>query len=166
MKRKRHSPEQIIRKLREADRILSEGKTIADLFRRVAAEEMLEPDLQQRRGRREGGDVSADPRRTPVRSNHHGHRVPADQALDPPLDRPIAGVRRLALRGDRVDVGGIGREGRDDLVALTPFDQPPQQEHRPLAARGLGDGLKRVDPLLRFGSIAVVDRRTGHRILE
>jgi len=83
-----------------------------------------------------------------------------------PLDRPIPGVRRLALRGDRVGVGGVGREGRDDLVALTPFDQPPQQEHRPLAARGLGDGLKRVDPLLRFGSIAVVDRRTGYRRLR
>ena len=31
MKRKRHSPEQIIRKLREADRWLSEGKTIAKI---------------------------------------------------------------------------------------------------------------------------------------
>ena len=29
MKRKRHSPEQVIRKLREADRMLSEGKEIA-----------------------------------------------------------------------------------------------------------------------------------------
>ena len=29
MKRKRHSPEQVIRKLREADRMLSEGKDIA-----------------------------------------------------------------------------------------------------------------------------------------
>ena len=29
MKRKRHNPEQIIRKLRDADRLLSEGKDIA-----------------------------------------------------------------------------------------------------------------------------------------
>ena len=29
MKRKRHGPEQVIRKLREADRLLSEGKDIA-----------------------------------------------------------------------------------------------------------------------------------------
>ncbi len=29
MKRKRHSPEQVIRKLRDADRMLSEGKDIA-----------------------------------------------------------------------------------------------------------------------------------------
>ena len=31
MKRKRHSPEQIIRKSRETDRMLSEGKTIAEI---------------------------------------------------------------------------------------------------------------------------------------
>ena len=31
MKRTRHSPEQIIRKLREADRMLSEGQTIAEV---------------------------------------------------------------------------------------------------------------------------------------
>ena len=31
MKRRRHSPEQVIRKLREADGMLSEGKTIAEV---------------------------------------------------------------------------------------------------------------------------------------
>ena len=31
MKRKRHSPEQIIRKLREADRMMSEGKGLAEV---------------------------------------------------------------------------------------------------------------------------------------
>jgi hypothetical protein len=31
MMRKRHSPEQIIRKLREADAMLSEGKSIAEV---------------------------------------------------------------------------------------------------------------------------------------
>ena len=31
MKRKRHSPEQIIRKLREAEGLLSAGKTIAEV---------------------------------------------------------------------------------------------------------------------------------------
>jgi len=39
MKRKRHSPEQIIRKLREADRWLSEGKTIGELCQRLAISE-------------------------------------------------------------------------------------------------------------------------------
>jgi len=31
MQRKRHSPEQIIRKLREADRMMSEGKGVAEV---------------------------------------------------------------------------------------------------------------------------------------
>jgi putative transposase len=33
IKRRRHTPEQIIRKLREADRILGEGETVADACR-------------------------------------------------------------------------------------------------------------------------------------
>lgn len=39
MKRKHHSPEQIIRKLREAEAILSEGKTIAELCQRLEVSE-------------------------------------------------------------------------------------------------------------------------------
>ncbi len=39
MKRRRHTPEQIIRKLREADRILGEGKTIADACRALEVSE-------------------------------------------------------------------------------------------------------------------------------
>ena len=35
MKRKRHTPDQIVRKLREADRLLSEGKPIAFLCQRL-----------------------------------------------------------------------------------------------------------------------------------
>ena len=39
MKRKRHSPEQIIRKLREADRMLSEGKGIAEVCQQLEVAE-------------------------------------------------------------------------------------------------------------------------------
>ena len=39
MKRKRHSPEQIIRKLREADCWLSDGKTIGEICQRLAVSE-------------------------------------------------------------------------------------------------------------------------------
>ncbi len=35
MKRRRHSPEQVIRKLRDADRMLSEGKTIAEVCQQL-----------------------------------------------------------------------------------------------------------------------------------
>ena len=39
MKKKRHSPEQIIRKLREADGVLSAGKSIAEVCQQLAVSE-------------------------------------------------------------------------------------------------------------------------------
>ena len=39
MKRKRHTPEPIIRKLREADGLLAEGKTIAEINQRLEISE-------------------------------------------------------------------------------------------------------------------------------
>lgn len=39
MKKKRHSPEQIIRKLREAEGMVSAGKTIAEVCQRLAVSE-------------------------------------------------------------------------------------------------------------------------------
>jgi putative transposase len=35
MKRRRHTPEQVIRKLREADRLLAEGKDVGECGREV-----------------------------------------------------------------------------------------------------------------------------------
>lgn len=39
MARRRHTPEQIVRKLREADRLLGEGAGIADVARRLGVSE-------------------------------------------------------------------------------------------------------------------------------
>ncbi len=39
MKRRRHSPEQVIRKLREADRMLGEGKTVPEVARALEVSE-------------------------------------------------------------------------------------------------------------------------------
>ena len=39
MKRRRHTPEQMIRKLREADRMLGEGKTIPEVARALEISE-------------------------------------------------------------------------------------------------------------------------------
>lgn len=37
--RKRHSPEQVVRKLQQADQLLAEGKDIADLCRELQVSE-------------------------------------------------------------------------------------------------------------------------------
>ena len=39
MKHRRHTPEQVVRKLREADRLLGEGKDIAEVARHVEVSE-------------------------------------------------------------------------------------------------------------------------------
>ena len=39
MKRRHHSPEQIVRKLREADRLLGEGKPLVEVCKHLAVAE-------------------------------------------------------------------------------------------------------------------------------
>ena len=39
MTRRRHTPEQVVRKLREADRLLSEGKDVAEVARHLGVSE-------------------------------------------------------------------------------------------------------------------------------
>ncbi len=43
MKRHRHTPEQIVRKLREGERLLNEGKDITEVVRHLGIAEHLEP---------------------------------------------------------------------------------------------------------------------------
>ena len=40
-KRKRHSPEQIVKHLREAERMLGEGKTVTQVCKRIGVTEVL-----------------------------------------------------------------------------------------------------------------------------
>jgi transposase-like protein len=52
--RKRHSPEQVVRKLTQADRLLTDGKDIADLCRELQVSE------QTYRWRNQFGGLKAD----------------------------------------------------------------------------------------------------------
>ena len=58
-----------------------EENLVSNLIFGVGSEEMIEPDLEERRGGGEGGDVSADARGDAIGTHNHGHRVPADKAL-------------------------------------------------------------------------------------
>jgi putative transposase len=58
MKRRRHTPEQVIRRLREADRTLSEGKTTAEVTKAL---EISEPAYH--RWRNQCGGMKADTRK-------------------------------------------------------------------------------------------------------
>ncbi len=83
----------------------------------AAAEEVVEADFVQVGRRGEGGDVSADAGEVAIGADDHRHRVPADEALDAALQLALAGVARLLVVRDRVDVRRGGRERQLDAVA-------------------------------------------------
>jgi putative transposase len=80
MKRRRHTPEQIIRELREAERLQAEGADIASVARRL---ETAEQTFRRWRAHY-GGMAAEDARRLKELEREHARlkRIVADQALD------------------------------------------------------------------------------------
>jgi putative transposase len=80
MARRRHTPEQIIRKLREADRMLGEGKDIAEVVRHLEVTEST-----YHRWRNQFGGMKADDARRLKeleRENSRLKRIVADKELE------------------------------------------------------------------------------------
>jgi putative transposase len=79
VKRRRHTPEQVIRKLREGDRLLGEGKSIAEVCKAL---EVSEPTYHRWRNQY-GGMKADDAKRLKEleRENAQLKRIVADQAL-------------------------------------------------------------------------------------
>ena len=88
MARRRHTPEQIIRKLREADRLLGEGAEIADVARHLEVSEQT-----YHRWRNQSGGMKADDAkrlRELERENAALKRIVADKELENLALREIA----------------------------------------------------------------------------
>ncbi len=88
VKRRRHTPEQIIRKLREAERMLGEGRTIAE-----AAKALEVSEQTFHRWRNQFGGMKADDVKRLIRlerANATLKRIVADQAVD------IDGLKEIA----------------------------------------------------------------------
>jgi putative transposase len=80
MKRRRHTPEQIIRKLREAERLIGEGKTIPE-----AAKELGISEQTYHRWRNQYGGMKADDAKRLKeleRENSTLKRIVADKELE------------------------------------------------------------------------------------
>jgi len=80
MKRRRHTPEQVIRKLREADRLLGEGKTIPEVARALEVSE----NTYHRWQRQFGGMKADDAKRLKEleRENARLKTIVADKELE------------------------------------------------------------------------------------
>jgi putative transposase len=88
MARRRHTPEQIIRKLREADRLLAEGAEIAEVARHLEVSEQT-----YHRWRNQFGGMKADDAkrlRELERENARLKRIVADKELEVDALREVA----------------------------------------------------------------------------
>jgi transposase-like protein len=88
VKRRRHTPEQVIRKLREADRMLGEGATIPEVAKALEVSE----NTYHRWRNQYGGMKADDARRLKEleRENVRLKRIVADQALNIDALREVA----------------------------------------------------------------------------
>jgi transposase len=79
VRQRRHTPEQVIRKLREGDRLLGEGRSIAEVCKAL---EVSEPTYHRWRNQY-GGMKAEDAKRLKEleRENERLKRIVADQAL-------------------------------------------------------------------------------------
>jgi putative transposase len=80
MKRRRHTPEQVIRKLAEGDKLLAEGKTVEEVTRHLEITEST-----WHRWRNQYGGMKANDAKKLKELEHENtrlKRIVADQALD------------------------------------------------------------------------------------
>ena len=119
----------------------------------LAAEEMVEGDLVERRGRGVGGNVTADPVRRAVGADHHRHRVPSHQALDAALDLLAARDGTLVFHADGVDVGRDRRERQAGTRHAGMVPKPLEQALHAVPVTLLDDVVERLEPLALFESL-------------
>ena len=88
MKRRRHTSEQVIRKLREADRMLGEGKTIPEVARALEVSENTYHRWRNQFGGMKADDVKRF--KELERENARLKRIVADQVLENQALKEIA----------------------------------------------------------------------------
>ncbi len=88
MKGRKHSPEQIIRKLREADRMLAEGKANAEIAKTLEVTEWTMSRWRNQYGGLKGDDAKR--LKELEKENSRLKRIVADQTLDIDMLKEIA----------------------------------------------------------------------------
>ena len=88
MKGRRHTPEQIVRKLREADRLLSEGKSVAEVAKELGISEHTFGRWRNQYGGMKADDVKE--LRRLKDENGRLKRMVADLSLDNQILKEVA----------------------------------------------------------------------------
>ena len=128
---------------------------IAGLIAVAAVEEMIKTDFQKSGEGGVGGDVAADALIVFVLVRHHGHRVPAREALDAPFERAVARVRRLLPWLDRVHVRGGGANRQGNAVFARPVGEFVDEEGGAVGPSSFDDLIQSLDPLRCFARVEI-----------
>jgi hypothetical protein len=111
-------------------------------------EEVVEADFVQAGGAGVGGQMTADALEARVGAQHHGQRVPANDATDAVLHLLVTREIGLLLGRDGVDVAGLHERRQPDVQLARALQQLVDQEPRAVGTNLLDDGIQRVEPLL------------------
>ena len=132
---------------------------IATVIGRVGVPEMVKAHPQHRRQRGERGnvptEVAAIGRVVTVGAHHHGHGIPAHVTAQALFNIKVAGVMGFVFHRNRVDVGGVGREGHVDARLASMIEQVFQQVVCPTSSLGFDDATERIQPFPGFLGIHI-----------
>jgi hypothetical protein len=115
-----------------------------------AMPEMHEARVVQRRRRLEARDMAAQFRRLLVGFDDDRRRVPAYVPPDELLDLPVSRMRRLGLRRDGVDIGGIGGKRQPRSLPARRSDNGIKDFVDPADPLEGLHGIERIEPLIGF----------------
>ena len=138
---------------------------IAPLAAAGAADEVVEGDFVQGRRRGVGRNVTADVGIDTVGAHHHGHGVPAHQALDAALDLAAARKRRLVFYGYGIKKRRRCRIGQRHTSLLGVHLKLLQQGLDALRATALQHVVEGFQPLLRLDGFKVVMLYRNFRVM-
>ncbi|CAG7629134.1 hypothetical protein SBRY_20538 [Actinacidiphila bryophytorum] len=123
----------------------------------LAAEEVVEAHVVERRRRREGRDVAADTDTGALCAGDHHRGVPPGRVQDAPLDLLVAGEERLVLGRDGVHVVGAAHLGHRDALLAGALDEPQHQVAGTFTAALVDGRVQRVEPFRRLLGIEIRD---------
>ena len=123
---------------------------IAGLVAIGGVEEMIESDLEQGSQGGIGGNMAADAGVVLVLVHHHGHGIPADQALDAALHGAVAWIGDLIFGTNGIDVRRVPQARRFDARDFSVAGQLLQDVCGSVRAGFVDHLVQRFHPLRGF----------------
>src|SRR6476660_6455590 len=117
---------------------------------------MSEADVVEGRRRLEARNVAAEFGRFLVGPQDDGNRIPADDRPNTMFDVAVPVGAFLALRRDRIHVGGIQGGGLGNAGAPCLLGQPLEQVGRASTALMVENCAQRVDPFARLDGVKIL----------